>query len=342
MTPGMSYSLTHPTLPSTYLYLLQSRASLFYDPLLSSAYVMAPRRDASGPKPRSRKKRGQLPNPMPNLFPRAIHEWLRRTSAHSLDNHLFPEQLSAFTQTAWDNADPYTQEHFVRLADCQPGMHVQSVEIEPTVSDVPSPPRRSSRAKGKKASTKPRAKTTALPPPPTVQVHPATPPPFDHLEHASPPAPYSTCSSASFPLQAVVHSGGPSSPRPGAAPLARPPDGVFPPSMSPLATVGFQRDEGATTSEPHPSFPFAPLEPILGPPPVGLEPAYYSVGVYAGTGQGLPVSMDGGGLPVANIDPSLLDAQRQMRDQMLEFYSSMHPSLGYARMPSAAEHWPWG
>ncbi|KAI1785259.1 hypothetical protein LXA43DRAFT_146932 [Ganoderma leucocontextum] len=301
---------------------------------------MVLRPDTSGPKLRTRKKKSQLPYPMPDLFVRAIHEWFRRASTQSFDDHLSHEQRATFATTAWENAGSDTKEHFSHLAAGFPGSQSRMKETGPIGNDAHPPLRVSSaRGKGKKASNRPRAKRAAPPPPPPVQVHPATRPSHDNLECTTPPTPHSTCSSVSIPLQEVVRSGGPSLSKAGGAPQAQRADGTLPPRMPPLPTDDFQRNEGASF-EPHPSVPFASSWPIPESTPLGLG-VVSGASDRIGTEQGLHESMDGGGVPVADVDSSLLDAQCQMRHQMLEFYRSMHPSLGYADMSSATEHWPW-
>ena len=327
--------------PSTPLHSIEG-LSLFYHPVSGSASTMAPRRTATAnPKLRSRKKSQAYL--MPDLFSRSVRKLLRKASAHFLDNrHLseVPEEwIPAFIKTAWEKADSGTQKYFCNLAHGLPGTQSQPVEAGPAetgpaVSDVRPPQDQPSRARGKKASTRSRARRTALPPPSADQVHPETSPPHSGLDHTFPSIPHSTSSSISIPLQEVVRTGGPPQPD-GGPPHAQRPGGPLPPYMPPSSTDDFRRDDG-TLLEPHPSFSFAPPGYVYGLPPLDFgQPSGPSA--YSEIGVGLiPEPMSGGGRPISDIDPSLLNEQRRMRDQMREFYQS----LGYAHMSAATDHWP--
>ena len=305
---------------------------------------MAPRRNTSGPKPRATKK-GQLPSPIPDLFVLAILEFRRRAPGHFPADHLSwtSEQIHAFVETAWEQAGPDRQAYYRNAAGDSLAVDDQSQPAwtELMSNDVRSTPCPSSRAKGRKTPTKPRTKRKPLPPPPDVQVRSATPPPQDYLDLPRSLSSNSTSSSISIPLEAVVHPGGPRHLRPVVAPQPQRAHIALPPYPPSFPAVDSQRDEGAIWSGTGSPLPFAPPEHIARALPLAFSPASSTSG-YTGAALGIPGSISSGGIPAPNIDPSLLDAQSQVRDQMCSYYSQIHPSLRYAHVSSTVGHWPWG
>ncbi|KAM5545058.1 hypothetical protein V8D89_001169 [Ganoderma adspersum] len=307
---------------------------------------MAPRHNTLGPtsKPRVTKK-GHLPSPIPDLFILAVLEFRCRAPNRFPTNHLSwtSDQIHAFVEIAWEQVGPDRQAYYWNAAG--DGLSVknqsQSTGTKSVANDVCPPPCPSSRTKDRKPPTKSRAKRKALPPPPDVQVRPATPLLPDNLGSTLPLTPDSTCSSISIPLQAVIRSGDPPPFEPGSAPQAPHVDGDLPPHMPPFPTVDFARTDGAASPGPNYPFPFISPGHITRPPPFAIGPASTPTGHAAGIALGIPGSTSSGGTPAPNIDPSLLDAQRQVRDQVYSYYPSMQPSLGYAHMSSAVGHWPW-
>ncbi|PIL32810.1 hypothetical protein GSI_04927 [Ganoderma sinense ZZ0214-1] len=301
-------------------------------------------RNASGPKLRARRAKRQQPDSIPDLFTRAFHECRRRKP------HLFPakhlswteEQLHTYLMIAWEKAGPRRQKYYRNPADglaknqSQPAM-----SSEPVTRDVKPAPRITSGAQRRKAPTRSRTKRTVASPPPETQAQPATPPPLDGLEHMpSPLTPQSTCSSISVPLQTVVRSADSTLRAVGGLLQARRTGDALPARMSPLSTVLVQPEDGAASSEAYPPFPVVPPSYIPIQHPSRLGPAS-GVSGDPGMWRGISGSVGSGGIPVPEVDPSLLDMQRQMREQMSRYYPSLHPSLGYAHMLSAVEHWPW-
>ena len=302
---------------------------------------MAPRRSTAGPKPRATKKKSQLPSPIPDLFTLAILEFRRRAPGRFPVNHLSwtSEHLHEFIEAAWENAGLDRQEYYWNASG-----HSFTVENQSQSAGNELAVNSTSPPKGRKAPTKSdRTKRTALPPPPDVQVRHATPPPQDYLNCPRSLSSNSTASSISIPLEAVVYPGSPRHLRSVVAPQPQRAHSALPPYPSSFPAVDSQRDEGVTWSGTGSPLPFSPPNYISRAPPFAFDSASSTSG-HTGAALGIPGSVSGGGIPGPdpNIDPSLLDAQRQVRAQMCNYYSPIHPSLPYAHMSSAVGQWPWG